>query len=1563
MSCSIDYLPSNFHRFLMLSYGIIITIVTTSRYVVPTGRVKVPAGRYVVPTGKDNVIVSAGRTKVIPAGRTILVLKEEYEMWAMKMEYWIMNSDHNLWNIVLNGNSKKKIGRDPKGNIMILPLVSVEEHIAVQRETKARTILLQSLPEDHMADFHHLDDARDIWLAVKARFGGNDESKKMRKSMLKQEFLEFRVSESEGLHKGYDRFQKILSQLNQMQAKPDNEDCNMKFLRALPPSWTLEIDVKGGSSYDSRGTSVPTHSAFISTASTNSKMSYPDQSHSTTFTSASSSPAASSNVIENVLHSFVAESDPQQQITYEDFDQIGKLDLEELDIKWQMAMLSVRINRFEKKAGRKMKFNNKDAARFDKKKVKCYKCSELGHFARECTGKQLDSKARYSAFKLKELDKSEEPKALLSVDSMLNWSDHEGEDVENGAAQVYGMIAGAEDDAAGSATSDATGDVTDDVSNAAAEFALMGISSQVHTCPFGCEHLYAELKKEFDNLEVQYKESYIQVQAYKSSLQTLEQQKGWYQSNQLALEERIRILTADFENTTNMLKYTKKLNDQLKLEKLNDQVKLEESKARFDKWKESSKNLHKLVNSSMSSRSKFGLGYGETFGSDEVFDPSAPSIFDTTPEDVEGKPFYDRFVKAVGMHAVPPPITGTFMPPSNKPDLDDTQVTYGSKSNNYFETNSVSNDFVSCDNSDKSSDSETTGFASCVSSVKSSSSKTNEPLASAPSSVDFKTVSKTADQQPSSTNDDSSFSFKKNVIPPRNLCNKSGMNSRSLCKRKFSGSKTCFVCGSKFHLIKDCDFYEQQLGLSNKPMWHNVANIPSFVPRAASVPAGSRNSPASVSADSAFPAGSRNRPASVPAGSRKSQASVSAASAFPAGSRNRPAYVPAGRPFSTGWKNHAARPMTRPTSHYFQHFSRPGYYNQMYMDEGRWGTAENPHKNRDLGIIDSGCSRSMTGNKEKLDDFVKIVGAPFSAPLQLLHMDLFGPTSIRSIDHKGLEGIISNARTPQQWCVAERKGIDPHWVLVTKPHNKTTFMRIVSGSSHISHLKPFGCLCPILKHQVTTWENLRKKLYEGFIVDKPNVQGLGHEWYFDLDYLTDSLGYTRYKTKQPAGTQDTNIHAGTQEDSDSECDEQVILVPSFPSNSVLGTKVHEASDMVESSSDYAEELARLQRQAFEANATAEKHLSQADLAASRNRVPTGKVVTTAGVFDGPTESSTPVFTPVHTDATSLPPGHSLGSSEHSSRYPSPSDLANSMSSFSEMEDIHHHSDTGIFSSSSYDDDFGGTVTNLAPSVVVDSVPTKRVNTIHPQSQILGDLTSPVQARGTLKKSKFGASAFVSYVHDQQRNNHTDYLHCLFACFLSQLEPSSVAQALNDPAWIEAMQEEMQQFVNQEVWQLVPLPDGKIAIGTKWILKNKRDARGIVVRNKARLVAQGHRQEEGIDYDEVFAPVARIEAIRLFLAFASYMGFMVYQMDVKSAFLYGKIEEEVYVTQPKGFEDPHFPKHVYRVVKALYGLPPKHQKARSRQDCLLFVKIPNYRRGYNRQHSLSLRRNSRDNQLV
>nr|GEZ69884.1 putative ribonuclease H-like domain-containing protein [Tanacetum cinerariifolium] len=129
----------------------------------------------------------------------------------------------------------------------------------------------------------------------------------------------------------------------------------------------------------------------------------------------------------------------------------------------------------------------------------------------------------------------------------------------------------------------------------------------------------------------------------------------------------------------------------------------------------------------------------------------------------------------------------------------------------------------------------------------------------------------------------------------------------------------------------------------------------------------------------------------------------------------------------------------------------------------------------------------------------------------------------------------------------------------------------------------------------------------------------------------------------------------------------------------------------------------------------------------------------------------------------------------------------------------------------------------------------------------------------------------------------------------------------------------------KVWTLVDCPKGVRPIGTKWVLKNKKDEKGIVVRNKAKLVAQGYTQEEGIDYDELFAPVARIKAIRLFLAYASFMGFTVYQMDVKSAFLYGTIDEEVYVMQPLGFQDPMFPVKVYKVAKRMYGL---HQAPRA-----------------------------------
>ena len=163
--------------------------------------------------------------------------------------------------------------------------------------------------------------------------------------------------------------------------------------------------------------------------------------------------------------------------------------------------------------------------------------------------------------------------------------------------------------------------------------------------------------------------------------------------------------------------------------------------------------------------------------------------------------------------------------------------------------------------------------------------------------------------------------------------------------------------------------------------------------------------------------------------------------------------------------------------------------------------------------------------------------------------------------------------------------------------------------------------------------------------------------------------------------------------------------------------------------------------------------------------------------------------------------------------------------------------------------------------------------------------------------------------------------CGHFAFVSITEPTKVDEAFLEPEWIQAMQEELHQFELNNVWELVKRPDPRKhnIIGTKWIYRNKQDENGLVVRNKARLVAQGYTQVEGIDFDETFAPVARLEAIRILLAYANHHDITLYQMDVKSAFLNGKLEEEVYVAQPPGFEDPKNPDKVFRLNKALYGL--------------------------------------------
>ncbi|GJX26111.1 putative ribonuclease H-like domain-containing protein, partial [Tanacetum coccineum] len=511
---------------------------------------------------------------------------------------------------------------------------------------------------------------------------------------------------------------------------------------------------------------------------------------------------------------------------------------------------------------------------------------------------------------------------------------------------------------------------------------------------------------------------------------------------------------------------------------------------------------------------------------------------------------------------------------------------------------------------------------------------------------------------------------------------------------------------------------------------------------------------------------------------------------------------------------------------------------------------------------------------------------------------------------KGIKREYSNARTPQQNGVAERKNMtlieaaktmlaysflpNTFWAeavsttcyvlnkeLVTKPQNKTPYELITGkfdGKSDEGFLVRYSLNSKAFRVYNLETKRVEENLHITFLENKPNVAGKGPNWLFDLDYLTDSMNYQPVRSENQAnkiaGPKEANHSAGTQDNIDAgnskmeaESAQDYFVLPIWSSytSTVKSSEAKNEGEKPNKNTDlktnekpvdqedqaFLEELERLKRQEKEAYDAAEalrKEFAQDTedllLQAGAARATSTNTVNTAST---PVSTASPSGGLSYTDLTNT--------DQDDSQIPA-------------LEDIYDNPSQGIFSNASYDDE--GTVvdfTNLDTTVNVSPIPTSRIHTIHPKTQILGDLTLAVQTRSKVNKSS-GAHAF------------------------------KVSEALKDKSWVDVMQEELLQFKIQK--------------------------------------------EEGIDYDEVFAPVAMIEAIRIFLAFASYMGFIVYQMDVKSAFLYGTIDEEVYLSQPPGFVDRKYPKKVYKVVKALYGL---HQAPRAWYANLSTFLLKNgYRRG-------------------
>ncbi|GJX82091.1 ribonuclease H-like domain-containing protein [Tanacetum coccineum] len=361
--------------------------------------------------------------------------KDDYDTWAMEMEHYLEYIDNEA------------------------------EQVADEKERKARTLLLMAVPKDHLRRFHGMDDAKEIWAAIKTRFGGNANSKKMQKAVLKQQFEAFTISSKESLEKGYDRFQKLLSQLDALGASVSDEDANHKFLRSLPPAWdslamtmrtkknidTLSIDdlynnlsvFEQDIQKTSSSSLTSDNVAFLSQAKASSskhKPSHNSGSYSSYTTSSSkATPTATPGLADEVIHSFLATNADDVDLIHEDLDQIDDLDLEEMDINWQIAMTAIKIKKFYKKTGRRPRVDGKMHVAFDKRKVECFNCHNTGHFARECKFKGTKDGSRQEASRGQEFKPVRtEKEALMTIDEgQINWVEQTTDEELNHALMAF----------------------------------------------------------------------------------------------------------------------------------------------------------------------------------------------------------------------------------------------------------------------------------------------------------------------------------------------------------------------------------------------------------------------------------------------------------------------------------------------------------------------------------------------------------------------------------------------------------------------------------------------------------------------------------------------------------------------------------------------------------------------------------------------------------------------------------------------------------------------------------------------------------------------------------------------------------------------------------------------------------------------------------------------------------------------------------------------------------------------------------------------------------------------
>ncbi|GJW90248.1 putative ribonuclease H-like domain-containing protein [Tanacetum coccineum] len=875
----------------------------------------------------------------------------------------LCRSDYPIWEVIQRGNGLVSVSTDTNGLIKVLPPKTAEEIFARERERKARTTLLMALPKDHLAKFHEMTDAKEMWEAIKSKFGGNDESKKM------QNQLE--------IHGAY----------------VSTEDANQKFLRSLPSAWS-QYDVKGSTASSSSTQNV----AFVSenTSSTNDV---------STAYGVSNSSGHNSQYEHTSSYSLLANQSSCLQLDHENLEQLDEFDLEEMDLKWQVAMISMRMKKFYKKTGRKLQFDAKEPVGFDKTKVECYSCHKTGHFARECRSKGNQDSRRRDAWNTGNKDKD------------------------------YGRRSGKQEDSKSLVTFDGEGiDWTSHLEDEQENYALMACSSsgsdiEVTSCSKECKESYAKLKKLYDEQREQLGDASIEIQAYTQALKKVEAQLVAHQQSQLWYEEKIRFMKIDLDDKTDVLTYHKKLLAEAEKEK-------EDLKAKVEKWHNSSKNLNILLNSQMSARDKAGLGYGDQMNKgvlsyeNEVFQ----SVFVSRTSDIEDSPVNDRY--AEGMHAVPPPMTGIYIPSGPDKEIDDSQFTYGPKQSKPSESDARSSDFNTCE----SNCSEET-HESMPEPVVNEPKVVSQPKVWSDAPIIEEYESDSEDEHvslPTKEQETPSFAFintVKHVKTPRqtvkeqNTCSQSPKPDKKDCSGLMAEKlglgygftkKACFVCGSFSHLIRDCDFHEKRMAkqaeLNNRmskgsgqreirPVWNNVQRVNhqnQFVPKAVLTRTGKIqvNTTRTSGTNTVNTARHNFNRQAVPTNAARKVNTVK-----PIVNNARPkagfhkTLSPFRKPFNRttalrtnfsyqkvntaevnavsavgGKRETAVKPSAGCNWRHKRH-----YWNKVSKYNGGSSSRNCDYPQRALqnkGIVDSGCSRHMTGNKAYLAEYQDFNGGP-----------------------------------------------------------------------------------------------------------------------------------------------------------------------------------------------------------------------------------------------------------------------------------------------------------------------------------------------------------------------------------------------------------------------------------------------------------------------------------------------------------------------------------------------------------------------------------------------------------